>query len=171
MAGKRQFENDAEEYAFILNNPLLFEAVIKEFGYKPVSKYGSYAQVNPWMRSKILRWVHSQEFNWDDVFGPSQEDSTHKEGEDHVGQSQEVVQQLTGVAQQDVVSDAMGNVLLKPNNPLEEEIGNQIDLMDRLNLEKRISDLEIIFQQLKKLKERRQRDESTEESSGSNHLG
>ena len=88
-----------------------------------------------------------------------------------MGQNQEVVQQLTDVAQQDVVSDAMGNVLLKPNNPLEGEMGNQIDLMDRLNLEKKISDLEIIFQQLKKLKERRQRDESTEESSGSNHLG
>ena len=36
-----QFENDAEEYAFVLNNPLLFDAVFDAFGYEHVSEYGS----------------------------------------------------------------------------------------------------------------------------------
>lgn len=66
------------------------------------------------------------------------------------------------------------NVVLDQHNEVEEQVGNGIGLRDALNLGKRISDLEIIFQQLKAWKERRerrQRDESMEESSGSNIFG
>ena len=173
MAAPIHFETDAEEYAFVLKNPLLFDAVFKEFGYKPVSIYGSYAQVNPQMRTQILGWVHRQDIYWDVVFGSNEEESIDKEEDDHVMGRHEVVEKQQNVVGQPqvVVEEEQGNVVLRQKNVVDGQIGNQIGLIDGLNLEERISDLEIIFRQLKEMKEKRQRDESTEESSGSNQLG
>jgi hypothetical protein len=92
MAATTPFQNDAEEYAFVLNNTLLFDAVFNEFGYEPVSEYGSYRQVNPWMRKQILNWVHRHDFYWDEVFGVDEEDNSDEQQEDSVVAQPNVVE-------------------------------------------------------------------------------
>ena len=62
MAANGHFQNDAEEYEFVLNNYLLFNAVFDAFGDEPIAEYGSYRQVNTWMRTKILNWVRTKDF-------------------------------------------------------------------------------------------------------------
>ena len=94
-----------------------------------------------------------------------------------VDHNHNVVAQPNVVEPPQKVVDHNHNVVEEPRNVVldqhkdVEESGNGIGQRDPLNLEKRISDLEIIYQQLKERKERRQRDESMEYSSGSNSFG
>jgi hypothetical protein len=167
------FQNDAEEYEWVLNNKLLFDAVFDAFGYEPIAEYGSYRQVDTWMRGQILNWLHAQDFYWDEVWGVNDygeeeedeeedEDEEEEEGEeDVVAQSELLVQQNEDDQQQNVVEQQ--NVVV-PQNKGEQQAG----FHDPYNLEKRITDLEIVF---KRLKESKNMMESREESSGSNKLG
>lgn len=63
------FQNDKEEYEYMLNHYLLSDAVLDEFGSEPIDEYGSYRQVDDWMRKRILNWLHSKDFYWDVIWG------------------------------------------------------------------------------------------------------
>ena len=62
------------------------------------------------------------------------------------------------------------NVVEQHPNVVEQQVGNGNGLQDVYDLERRISDIEIIFQQLKEMKERKERGESRGETSGLNQL-
>ena len=51
------FPSEADEYEFVLNNALLWDAVFNEFRYDPVLEFGNYKQVSTVMRTQILGWV------------------------------------------------------------------------------------------------------------------
>lgn len=87
MATNENFQNDQEEYEFVLSNYLLFDAVLDAFGDEPVAEYGSYRQVNAWTRSRILNWLRTKDFYWDEILGEVEEES-------EAVQQSEVVQQV-----------------------------------------------------------------------------
>ena len=96
------FLSEADEYEFVLNNTLLWDAVFNEFGYDPVLEFGNYRQVSIGMRTQILRWVRRHDFYWDEVLGLNEEEDIEEEEEDQqeVGDDQnEVVQQQNVVEQ------------------------------------------------------------------------
>lgn len=173
MAGPDEngcFPNDTAEYAFVLNNGVLWEAVYNQFGYAPVREFGSYSQVNPEMRTQILSWLRRQDLYWDQVLGLN-------EATDVV----DAVPQPNVVEHPNVVDQPI-NLVDTPENVVDDQ---HIEVQDpcsgvQADLEQRISKLEIIFQYLKERKEEKERkernegrgkDESREESSGSNRLG
>ena len=152
------FLSEADEYEFVLNNTLLWDAVFNEFGYDPVLEFGNYRQVSIGMRTQILRWVRRHDFYWDEVLGLNEEEDIEEEEEED--------QEEVGDDQNEVVQQQ--NLVEQPQNAVDQQ---QQNLVEELNLESRISTLEIVFQQLKERKEMRERDKSGAESSGSNQLG
>lgn len=103
MAANGNFQNDAEEYEWVLNNGLLWDAVFNHFGYDPVVEYGSYRQVDTWMRTIILKWVHKQDFYWDELWGLNdveEEEEDEEKEEDQQDAQQNVVEQQNEEDQQ-----------------------------------------------------------------------
>lgn len=95
MAANGNFQNDAEEYEWVLNNSLLWDAVFNHFGYDPIYEYGSYRQVDT-MRSIILKWLHRQDFYWDERWGLNDvevEEEDEEDEEDQQDAQQNVVEQ------------------------------------------------------------------------------
>lgn len=159
------FLSEADEYKFVLNNTLLWDAMFNEFGYDPVLEFGNYRQVSIRMRTQILRWVRRHDFYWDEVLGLNEEEDIEEEEEDQqeVGDDQnEVVQQQNMVEQPQNAVDQQQNVVEEQRTVLLDTV------VEELNLESRIAALEIVFQQLKERKEMRERDKSGAERSGSN---
>lgn len=117
------FQNEVDEYAFVLNNPLLWDAVFNEFRYEPVMEYGSYRQVNEYMRTQILRWVRRQDFYWDEVLGLNEDEDIDKEDEDNV------VAQPNVVEQPHIVVEEPYTVVEEPRTVVEEQVGDGIGLM------------------------------------------
>ena len=163
------FPSEADEYEFVLNNALLWDAVFNEFGYDPVLEFGNYRQVSTVMRTQILRWVRRQDFYWDEVLGLNEEEDIDEEEEEELEQQQGVVEQQQGVVeQQNNVVDQQHNVVEQQHNAVEQQ-PNMLE--DRLNLASRITALEIFFKEYKERMDRRESDASRAESSGSNRLG
>lgn len=113
-ANNGNFQNDAEEYEWVLNNSLLWDAVFNHFGYDINLQYGTYRQVDPWMRSIILRWVRRQDFYWDELFGYDEEDIEEDEEDQQDAQQNVVEQQNEEDAQQNVV-DQQNEERQQPN--------------------------------------------------------
>ena len=183
-ANNGNFQNDAEEYEWVLNNSLLWDAVFNHFGYDINLQYGTYRQVDPWMRTIILTWVRRQDFYWDELYGYDEEDTEEDEEDQQDAQQNVVEQQNEGDAQQNVVEqqnegDAQQNVVEQQNEEHQQQNvvehqnvvvdqnqgGQQDEFADPYNLEKRITELEITFRYLKRLKWLKSREA---ESSGSN---
>ena len=82
------FPSEADEYEFVLNNALLWDAVFNEFGYDPVLEFGNYRQVSIGMRTQILRWVRRHDFYWDEVLGLNEEEDIEEEEEEELEQQQ-----------------------------------------------------------------------------------
>ena len=170
MAANGNFQNDAEEYEWVLNNSLLWDAVFNHFGYDPVYEYGSYRQVDTWMRSIILKWLHRQDFYWDERWGLNDvevEEEDEEDEEDQQDALQNVVEQQNEEdAQQNVVEeqneeDQQQNVMEHQNVVEHQNQGGQQDgfaFVDPLNLENRIIDLEIKFQYLLERKRMQRRE-------------
>ena len=171
MSTNGNFQNDAEEYEWVLNNSLLWDAVFNHFGYDINLQYGTYRQVDPWMRTIILTWVRRQDFYWDELYGEDEEDEEDEEDQQDAQQNV-VEQQNEQDAQQNVVEQQneegqQQNVVEHQNVVVHQNQGGQQDVFaDPLNLRNRITDLEIKFRYLQE----RNRMKSREESSGSNKL-
>lgn len=113
-----------------------------------------------------------------------EEEEEEEEDQEEVGDDQnQVLQQQNVVEQQNNVVEQQHNVVEQQQNIVEEQrtvlldnmveerVTQVIELQDMLNLASRITALEIFFKQLKERKDKRERDASREESSGSNRLG
>ena len=162
------FQNDAEEYEWVLNNSLLWDAVFNEFGYDINLIYGTYRQVDDWMRTIILQWLHRQDFYWDELYGDSEEDE--EDEEDQQDAQQNVVEQQNEEGQQQNVVEQHNEEGQQQNVVVHQNQGGQQDgFVDPLDLENRITNLEIKFRYLKKKFGMKSREER-EESSGSNML-
>lgn len=171
------FPSEEDEYDFVLDNALLWDAVFNEFGYDVVLEYGSYRQVDARKRRQILTWCRRQDFYWDEVLGLDEEEDTDEEEEDQ----EEVVDDQNEVVQQQNVVEPQPNVVEHQNNVVEEQqqvVEEQRTVVEEqpnlVGLENRITALEIVFGQLKEIKEHKERmarDASMAESSGSNRLG
>ena len=81
-------------------------------------------------------------------------------------EEEEEDQEEVGDDQNEVVQQQ--KLVKQPQNAVDQQ---QQNLVEELNLESRISTLEIVFQQLKERKEMREKDKSGAESSGSNQFG
>lgn len=163
------FPSEADEYEFVLNNALLWDAVFNEFRYDPVLDFGNYRQVSTVVRTQILRWVRRQDFYWDEVLGLNEEEDIDEQEEEELEQQQGVVEQQNNVVdQQNNVVDQQHNVVEQHHNVVEQQ-PNLFE--DRLNLASRITALEIFFKEYKERVDRRGNDASRAESSGSNRLG
>ena len=51
-----------EEYSKILSHELLFNEVMLTFGHAVYEEYGSFKNVEPWMRDKIIEWCRKKPY-------------------------------------------------------------------------------------------------------------
>lgn len=51
-----------EEYSKILSHELLFNEVMLTFGHAVYEEYGSFKDVEPWMRDKIIEWCRKKSY-------------------------------------------------------------------------------------------------------------
>lgn len=143
MAENGYFQNNQEEYEKGLDNHFRFDAVLDAFGDEPITEYVSYRQVDEWMRSRILNWLRTKDFYYDEILGLDEEGEQDDE-EEEKDEEEEEEEQDEEEQQQDNDDTELANVYA---------------------LENRIKNLEDLFQQIKVTRENQM-----EERSGSNKV-
>lgn len=114
------FQNDEEEYEFVLNSYLLFDAVLDAFGEEPISEYGSYRQVSVWMRTNILTWLRRQDFYQNEIYGINGEEEEEDEDEEDLENEEEAGSEV--VQQGEIVQQ--GHIVQQ--NQVEEEFQSEV---------------------------------------------